>query len=196
LRKLVTSNDAAEAVNAIRSGVADCLIRDDLTAAGIERLICFVLEQMRESSRQTERAQRYLALIDNANDIIFTHDLEGNFTSINATGEQLIGYSQEEWSSLPVSQIVGAAHLEIAHQIIQQMLDRRQQTVCEIEIVTKYGQSVLVEATSHLVYQQGNAIEIQWIIRNANSLKRSAGKLSRVSQVSGAPRSGAPRLSA
>jgi PAS domain S-box-containing protein len=193
---LVTSNDAGEAVNAIRSGIADCLIRDDLTAAGIERLICSVLEQMRESSRQTERAQRYLALIDNADDIIFTQDLEGNFTSINATGEQLTGYSQEEWSNLPVSQIVGAAHLDVAQQMIQQMLDRRQQTVCEIEIVTKHGQSVLVEATAHLVYQQGNAIEIQWIVRDANALKQSAGKLSRVSQLRGAAQSGAPSLAA
>jgi PAS domain S-box-containing protein len=191
---LVTSNDAGEAVNAIRSGVADCLIRDDLTAAGIERLVCSVYEQTRESSRQTQRAQRYLALIDNADDMIFTHDLKGNLISINATGEQMIGYSQEEWSKLHVLHVISAAHLDKARQEIQQMLDRRQQTVCEVEIVTKHGQRILVEGTSHLVYQQGKAEEIQWIVRSSSLLKQSAARFSRFSELTGTVQSG-PRLS-
>jgi PAS domain S-box-containing protein len=122
---LVTSNDPGEAVNAIRSGVADCLIRDDMTAAGIERLICSVVEQAKESAQQNERAQRYLALIDNADEIIFTHDLTGNLTSMNTAAEQLIGYAQDEWLSQPISKIVGYAHREVAQQMIQQTLDTR-----------------------------------------------------------------------
>jgi CheY-like chemotaxis protein len=39
---LITSNNAAEVLAAIRNGIADCLIRDQLTSAGVERSICSV----------------------------------------------------------------------------------------------------------------------------------------------------------
>ncbi|MBC8032178.1 MAG: PAS domain S-box protein [Pyrinomonadaceae bacterium] len=172
---LVTSNDAGEAVNAIRSGVADCLIRDDMTANGIERLICSVVEQAREAHQQNERARRHRALLDSADEIIFTHDLKGNLTSMSSSGEQLIGYAQHEWLSLPVSQIFGPAYREVAQQSIQQTLDERRQSFCKIEIVTKHGQSVLVEASLHLVYQLGTAVEIQWIARDLTATDLSTG---------------------
>ena len=44
---MVTSNDAREAIRAIRNGVADCLIRDDLSAAGIEHSVYSVVEHGR-----------------------------------------------------------------------------------------------------------------------------------------------------
>ena len=34
--------------------------------------------------------------IENANDLIYTHDLQGNFTSLNRAGEIITGYSREE----------------------------------------------------------------------------------------------------
>ena len=163
---LVTSNDAGEAVYAIRSGISDCLIRDDMTAAGIERSICCVVEQARASSQQCEREQRYLALIDNTDEIICTHDLKGNLTSMNATGEQMIGYSQEEWSHLNVSQVVASEYRNLVGQMIRETLDARRQRFYEIKIVTKQGLSVPVEVGSHLIYLHGKAVEVQWIARD------------------------------
>ena len=91
---LVTENDAGEALEAMRSGVADCLVRDGLDGSRIDRVIYSVVEQARAASLQIERERRYLALLDNTNAIIYTHDLQGNFTSINPAGERLTGYSQ------------------------------------------------------------------------------------------------------
>ena len=56
---MVTSNDAREAIRAIRNGVADCLIRDDLSAARIEDSVCCVVEQARSISLQDQRERRY-----------------------------------------------------------------------------------------------------------------------------------------
>ena len=173
---LVTSNDAREAVNAIRTGIADCLIRDDMTAAAIERSICTVVEQARDSAQQNERERRYRALIDNADEILFTHDLKGNCTSMNTAGEQLMGYAQEEWLSMSVSQIVTARHREVAQQMIQHTLATRRQTFCEIEIVTKDGRGVVVEASLHLVYQCGKAVEVQWVGRELTWPKQSTAR--------------------
>lgn len=170
---LVTSDDAREAVSAIRSGVADCLVREDLTAAGIERLICSVVELAREAAQEFERARRYLALVDNADEVIFTHDLNGNCTSMNTTAAQLTGYSQEELLHLPVLELVAPSHRETVRQMIRETLSMRCQTSCEIEIVTKQGQTLFFEGNSHLVYHQGRAVEVQWRARKLGSTNQS-----------------------
>jgi len=174
---LVTSDDAREAVNAIRSGVSDCLVRDDLTAAGIERLICSVVEQAREAAQENERARRYLALVDNADEVIFTHDLHGNCTSMNTAAAQLTGYLQEELLNLPVLKLVAPAYREAVRQMIRETLSMRRQTSCEIEIVTKQGHTLFFEGNSHLVYHQGRAVEVQWIARNLEPSNRSISAL-------------------
>ncbi|MFN2515255.1 MAG: PAS domain S-box protein [Pyrinomonadaceae bacterium] len=172
---LVTTNDAGEAIRAFRNGVADCLTRDSMTLATIERSICCVVEEARVNSLQIKRHRRYLALIDNADQIIYTHDLKGTFTSMNRTGEQLIGYSQEECLSLTVAQIVSPKFLRVAEQMIEHALDSQRQAFYEIEILTKHGQSLAVEVETHLIYHQGKAVEIQSIARDLN-VERHTGE--------------------
>jgi PAS domain-containing protein len=38
----------------------------------------------------------YQELVENAHDVIYTHDLEGHFTSLNRAGEQITGYTRAE----------------------------------------------------------------------------------------------------
>jgi PAS domain S-box-containing protein len=163
---LVTSGDIGETIEAIRNGVADCLVRNDLSASRIERSICYVVEQARSISLQTQRERRYLALLDNANEIIYTHDLEGNFTSMNTTGEQTLGYSEWEILKLNVLQVVGPKYRQLVQTMIEQTLDAQTQKVDEIELVTKNGRNLIVEAGTHPIYQQGRVIEVQWRARS------------------------------
>ena len=163
---LVTSNDAAEALNAIRSGVADCLVRDDMTVASVERLICAVAEQERLFAQQCERDLRYLALMDNADELIFTHDLDGRFTCLNLAGQQLLGYPHDEWRGLKLPDVVGPEYRADVEQMIQLTLDSRQQTLGTIDLVTRQGKTISLEVRTHLIYQHGRVVEIQWIARD------------------------------
>jgi PAS domain S-box-containing protein len=160
---MVTSNDAREAIKAIRSGVADCLIRDDLTAARIEHSIFSVVEQGRSISLQHQRERRYLALLDNSNRIFYTHDLKGNFTSINRTGEQLIGYSQREILEMNVLQIVAPEYRELFDKMIRRTLDAQTRTADQVELVTRHGINLKVEINTHPIYREGQTIEVQGI---------------------------------
>ena len=160
---MVTSNDAREAIRAIRNGVADCLIRDDLSAARIENSVYSVVEAGRSNSLQRQRERRYLALLDNSNGIFYTHDLKGNFTSINRTGEQLIGYSQREILEMNVLQIVAPEHRELVDKMIQRTLDAQTQTADQVELVTRHGSNLKVEINTHPIYREGKTIEVQGI---------------------------------
>ena len=160
---MVTSNDAREAIRAIRNGVADCLIRDDLSAARIEHSIFSVVEQGRSISLQHQRERRYLALLDNSNGIFYTHDLNGNFTSINRTGEQMIGYSQEEILEMSIFHIVASEHRDLVDKMIQRTLDAQTQTAERVELLTRHGSNLTVEIYTHPIYRAGKTIEIQGI---------------------------------
>lgn len=163
---LVTSNDAGEVIGALRGGVADCLIRTQLSADQIERCICSVVEQARGNCLQLERERRYLGLLANASEIIYTHDLAGNFTSMNQTGEQLLGFSEREILNLNTSQIVAAEYRGLFQELIERTLDAQTQTFEEIELMTKHGERFRLEVGVHPIYQQGKPIEIQGIAFN------------------------------
>jgi PAS domain S-box-containing protein len=162
---LVTSGDIGEAIEAIRNGVSDCLVRHELTAAGIERSICSVVEHARSVFLQTQRERRYLALLENANEIIYTHDLEGNFTSINSTGAQTLGYSEPEILKLNVLQVVVPKYRLLVQTMIEQTVDAQTQKVDEVELVTKDGRNLTMEVGSHPIYLEGKVIEVQGIAR-------------------------------
>ena len=51
-----------------------------------------ITENRRAEVSIRESEERYRELFENANDIIYTHDLQGNFTSLNRTGERITGY--------------------------------------------------------------------------------------------------------
>jgi PAS domain S-box-containing protein len=170
---MIASNNAGEVIKAIRDGVADCLIRDELSSAGIEHSLCCVVEQARNISLQNQRERRYLALLDNANEIVYTHDLKGNFTSINRTGEQLIGYSQSEILEMNVWQLVAPEYRFLVKKMIALTLDAQTQMGDEVELVTKYGCNLMVEINTHPINHDGRTIEIQGIATTSAGLPKN-----------------------
>ena len=75
-------------------------------AEGIEPRTSCVPTQLR--SRPS--AQR---TINYANDIVYTHDLTGRYTSLNLRGQQITGYSPDEIGDLEFSSLAGSQSLEI-----------------------------------------------------------------------------------
>src|SRR6185503_13106207 len=65
-----------------------------------------------------ESEVRYRELFENANDIIYTHDLQGNFTSLNRSGERITGYSREEATLMNVADVIAPDYLGLAREMI------------------------------------------------------------------------------
>jgi PAS domain S-box-containing protein len=158
---VVTANDASEVVTAIRSGAADCLVRDQLTPANIERALCCVVEQSRFAALQLARERRYLALVDNLDEIVYTHDLDSHITTMNPAGLRLLGYSLPEILGLKVSAIVETASQSLVSSTTDLLLDAQTRTRSEVRLATKSGQSLKVEMKAHLIYQHGRPVEVQ-----------------------------------
>ncbi|HEY9764751.1 MAG TPA: PAS domain S-box protein, partial [Chroococcales cyanobacterium] len=67
--------------------------------------------------------QRYRELIENANDIVYTLDLEWNFTSINQAGLALSGYSREEILGMNMLELISLDHIPLVQRMMARKLD-------------------------------------------------------------------------
>jgi PAS domain S-box-containing protein len=163
---VLTSNTAYDVLNAMRHGAADCLVRETLTAGSLEESICVVIERARYKEYRSECARRYLGLLENSSENIYTHDLQGNSTFFSNAFEQLIGYSHEEICNLNFCEILSPECVESVWQSILRMLADRKPASYQAIIVTKDGQRIPVGVTMHLVYKKGRPVEVQGIVRD------------------------------
>ena len=153
-------------------------LRDDSGAVvGVIGVAFDVTDSRRAERDLQENEARYKDLFENANDIIYTHDLLGNFTSLNRSGEQITGYSRQEALSLNIADVLAPEYVGLARQMIARKTFERFPTVCELEIVTKQGRHVRLEVSTQLIYRNGQAVGILGIGRDLTERKRSEDAL-------------------
>jgi PAS domain S-box-containing protein len=138
-------------------------------------------KQARESIR--EREERYHELFENANDIIYTHDLQGNFTSLNRSGERITGYTREETMKMNVADVIAPEYLNLAREMIRQKSSQKISTVYEIDIISKQGRRIRLEVSTRLIFREGRPVGVQGIARDLTERKHSEEAL-RESQAS------------
>ncbi|HEY0376493.1 MAG TPA: PAS domain S-box protein [Pyrinomonadaceae bacterium] len=146
-----------------------------------KKVLCAVVrdisarKQAEEMVRRSE--ERYRELFENANDIIYTHDLQGNFTSLNRTGERVTGYTREEAARMNIGQVVVPEHLERAREMIARKQTDEVSTIYELDIIAKGGQRVPLEVSSRLIYEGDRPVGVQGIGRDVTERKRIAAEL-------------------
>lgn len=118
---------------------------------------------------------RYQELFENANDMIFTLDLEGNFTSFNRMAVRLTGYPAEQALHMNIFQIVAhefheaiEEHLAIDHQPGAVLTSH----TIEVEIVSPDNRRVPIEVSTRHINENGIASGLQGIARDITERRR------------------------
>jgi PAS domain S-box-containing protein len=123
-------------------------------------------------------AQHSREIIENGSDAVFTHDLQGNFTSINDAAVRLFGYSREEAMGRNNAEIIVPEHLEIARQALQRKLaGDLAQTPYEIDILTQDGRRVTVEVTTRLQFEGDRPVGVHGMVRDITDRRRAEAAL-------------------
>ncbi len=146
------------------------------------KVFSFELERKDKERELAEEALknselRARELFENANDIFYTTDLKGNFTSLNKVGEIITGYSREEAVTKNISDIIAPEYLEFTRSKIASKLVGEAATRYEIEIITKAKERVTVELSSRLIFEGTEPVGIQGIGRDVTIRKRNEEKL-------------------
>ena len=129
-------------------------------------------EETQEALQASE--ERYKELFENANDIIYTHDLKGTFTSINQEAVRVFGYTAKEAKKVNIAQIVDPKYLPLAMQKIQEKLKGSTATKpYELLTRTKKGEPIWVEVSTRLLKENGQPIGVQGIARDVTIHKKN-----------------------
>ena len=118
-----------------------------------------------------ESARFYRKILENAVDMVYTHDLEGRFTFTNGAGERLTGYDRAALLETSSATVFGPEYERAMRDLIAQALRSPCSTMVELEVVTKDGQRRLAEVSMQPMYSDGTVVAIQGIVRDISQRK-------------------------
>jgi two-component system sensor histidine kinase/response regulator len=131
--------------------------------------------QVENALRQSE--EKYREVIENANDIIYTLDLSGGFTSLNRAGERITGYTREEVLRMNIADVVRPDNADLVRQRIAKNIQGANLPDFELEIFAKDHSSLTLDISSRLMIQGGAVVGIQGIGRDITARKQVDEKL-------------------
>ena len=153
--------------------------KDDLLEAPYQPItLAAKVARLVERKRTQDAQQRYFELFHNANDVVYTHDLQGRYTSLNARGQELTGYSAEELADVDFKDLASPEDVELAYNMLQKKLKGdATNTVYELSVKAKDGTMIPWEINSQLIYRGGKPVGVQGIARDIRSRKEAEQKL-------------------
>ena len=148
--------------------VSISLMRDTAgQPTGFRGIVRDVTQRKQAEKALREAEERYRELFENANDIVYTHDLEGRITSLNKAGERITGYSRDEAFALPsVLDVVAQEYRAKAAEMIEKKIVGEDPTQYELDIVSKDGRRIPVEVSTRLILGDGKPVGVQGIARD------------------------------
>ena len=143
------------------------------TMTGLEQKIV-ELEEADSALRKSEEQVR--ELIDGANDIIYLHDLEGNFISVNRAGLEISGFTNEEVRATSIVDVLHPDDLPLARRMMAEQLlemENSKSRTYEMRIFNKAGEVVVLEIRARVIFENGEAIAFQGIGRDISQRVRA-----------------------
>ncbi len=127
-------------------------------------LVLWMFELASKADQQRKASEdRYRDLVENATDIIFACDVDGNLTALNRAGQQALGYSGPEVLQLNLRQLLAPEFLTAeapaagAHQ--------------ELDFLTKGGRRLTLEVSWRAAAQDGQPAGMEGIARDITQRK-------------------------
>ena len=131
-----------------------------------------ISERKRTDEALRESEERYRDLFENANDVVFTCDLQGRLTSFNKAGELLTGYARDEVLRKGALETYQKDFTKIVQQLLESKLEGKSKTQYELVLETREQKRLVLEVSTRLIYKLGQPVGVQAIARDVTERKR------------------------
>lgn len=128
--------------------------------------VSYLQEKEKHENALKHSEERFRGLFENANDVIFTTDLSGNFTSLNKMGELLTGYTVEEALQMNFAAIIPPENLKFVRAMLTSKSKSGISTKYHTEIICKDGRRRIFEVSSKAIIENGITVGVQGIARD------------------------------
>jgi len=116
--------------------------------------------------------ERYQDLFENANDMVYTHDLNGKLTSMNVAGERLIGCQREEIHLMNILDFISEEQRPSASQWLKHVIDGVALAPVEWDFLPTTGGRIKLEISARLIEREGRQAEIEGVARDVTEHRR------------------------
>ena len=135
--------------------------------------VALAIERRCAEDALRESEERYRDLVENAHDLVYSHDLQGNYTSVNNACERVSGYTQEECLALNLAQVVAPEDLARVRWALGAKSISKGSSAYELNIIRKDGRTVTLEVNSRLMHRDGEPYAVHGIARDITLRKRA-----------------------
>ena len=126
-----------------------------------------------EAPRPDKPEADYRELVENASDIIYTHDLEGRFTWVNKACERVTGYSVAEAMQLTVWDVIAPEFQKLVRDALEKRLSPEMQ-IFDLEMIARDGRRVPLELAARLIHSGNRPVGVQGIARDVTERRNAA----------------------
>ena len=145
--------------------------------------VAYELERYRIAIEQRNLELRGVqAVVEHANDIFYTRDLDGRFTWANQAVERVLGYTPAEILQLRIADVVAPEYLALA-QVQPAEFPPGLPLVFTLEIIAKDGRRVPLEVSSRLIVNDGRPAGVQGTARDITDRRQAEAALQRARDV-------------
>lgn len=178
----IKRDDQSIGVLSIQSYIPQAYTDDDLHLLQALADHCSgALERIRAETALRSAETRYRDMVENANDMIYVHDLRGTLMSINATAEHLTGYRRDELLGKDVALFVAPESLPLVHAAFNRSVTQlRHVKPFEIDVLCKDGRRLPVEISARVVNEGNRIVAIEGIARDLRERKRAEATIRRM----------------
>jgi diguanylate cyclase (GGDEF)-like protein/PAS domain S-box-containing protein len=129
-----------------------------------------------------EGEEAYRDMFENASDIIYTHDFDGKFISINRAIERVAGYTREEMLQIKFADVIAPEFSKVGQKMLDLQVAGEIPLSCELEIFSKEGDRVALGVSTRPVFRGGKAVAVQGIARDITKRKKAESELQEANQ--------------
>jgi PAS domain S-box-containing protein len=116
--------------------------------------------------------ERYINLFENANDMVYTLDLNGRITTVNQTGERLLQRKRTDILGRKIVNLIVSEEQAAAQNWLDQVLTGTAPPTAEWDFVVAPEQRVKLEISTRLIESDGQFVEVEGIARDITERKR------------------------
>jgi len=161
-----------------------------LLVSGLLALALYAVDQVRVNQQRLQQSEhRYRLLAENVHDVIWTMDMNLQFTYVSPSEETMTGFSADETRNRSLDQVLSPSSYAIAMQAFQEEMDKTKtlrhvhphSRTLQLEQWCKDGSLKWIEVNATFIYgEQGQPLEILGVSRDITERKQAEAERARL----------------
>jgi PAS domain S-box-containing protein len=149
----------------------------------IANILAEAMERETANRAVVESEARYRALVEGANDIVYTVSPAGMTLSLNAAFERVTGWKSADWIGKSFMPLIAEHDHERASRLFAEMVANHELPPYELTLIAEDGSEISVESTAFAHVQNGKVVEVGGFCRDVTQSRHMRVQLEQQKRV-------------